>query len=277
MDQKSATPDGRVSLIAARQHGVVSISQLLEAGLSPTAIRGRVQAGRLHRVHRGVYAVGHPGITNEGRWMAAVLASGHGAMLSHRSAAELWRLLKPRGGIVEVSLPSRTGRRRRPGILLHRRPSLTAESTTSRLGIPVTTSAQTISDLQSTAPPHEVRQAIRQAAVLGLRLPPDMTPDRTRSELERTFLRLCRHHELPTPEVNVRVGPLTVDFLWRERRLIVETDGYRFHRGRFAFEDDRNRGLKLSLRGFEVIHLSYRQVTKSPEKVAAMLSKRLRA
>jgi very-short-patch-repair endonuclease len=134
----------------------------------------------------------------------------------------------------------------------------------------VTTPARTISDLRSSATPEEVRRAIRQADVLGLRMGAG-EEDRTRSDLERDFLRLCRRSRLPDPEVNVRIGRHLVDFLWRERALIVETDGYRYHRGRQAFEDDRARDLDLHALGFEVIRLSYRQVAEEPRRVMETL------
>src|ERR671918_2611669 len=98
MRPKRATPDQLVAWIASRQHGVISIAQILAVGMSRAAVKRRVAAGRFHRIHRGVYAVGHASLSNEGRWMAAVLACGEGAALSHRSAAELWELLPPRQG-----------------------------------------------------------------------------------------------------------------------------------------------------------------------------------
>jgi very-short-patch-repair endonuclease len=125
-------------------------------------------------------------------------------------------------------------------------------------------------------PARELRRAIRQAEVLGLPIRDHADNERTRSELERLFLRLCRRHGLPPPEVNVRVGPLTVDFFWRERRLVVETDGYRYHRGRIAFETDRSRDLELRSLGYEVVRLSYRQILQEPTKVAAVLGNALR-
>ena len=130
MDPKVATADARAAQIAARQHGVASSTQLEEAGLTPTQIRNRLRRGRLHRLHRGVYAVGHPGLSNEGRWMAAVLACGEGAVLSHRSAAELWTLLPAAKGDAHVTVPGRGGRGKRRGIHLHRSPSLTTTATT---------------------------------------------------------------------------------------------------------------------------------------------------
>jgi very-short-patch-repair endonuclease len=143
---------------------------------------------------------------------------------------------------------------------------------TRRHGIPVTKPAQTIVDLRCCVSARELRRAIRQADVLGLPIGPDVDRDRTRSDLERDFLRLCRRHCLPIPEVNVRVGPHLVDFLWRERQLVVETDGYRYHRGRAAFEDDRARDLDLRGRGFQVIRLSEKQVDEDPRGVAEVLA-----
>jgi very-short-patch-repair endonuclease len=149
--------------------------------------------------------------------------------------------------------------------------SLSSATSTRCKGIPVTTPARTISDLRRVVSERELRRAIRQAAVLGLPVCPEVVADRTRSDLERAFLRLCRCHRLPAPEVNVRVGAHLVDFLWRERRLIVETDGYRYHRGRQAFEDDRARDLDLRARGFEVVRLSEKQVAEEPKLVAVIL------
>jgi very-short-patch-repair endonuclease len=118
-------------------------------------------------------------------------------------------------------------------------------------------------------PAKEFRRALRQADVLGLPIGPVADRDRTRSDLEREFLRLCQRHDLPVPEVNVRLGGHLVDFLWRDHRLAVETDGYRYHRGRQAFEDDRSRDLDLRSLGYEVLRFSYRQVSREPERVVA--------
>jgi very-short-patch-repair endonuclease len=120
-------------------------------------------------------------------------------------------------------------------------------------------------------PEWESRKAIRQADVLGLPLGEDVRHDRTRSDLERDFLRICKTRRLPYPEINVRVGSYLVDFLWRERRLAVETDGYGYHRGRQAFRDDRRRDLDLRGRGFEVVRLSEEQVAGEPDRVAEVL------
>jgi very-short-patch-repair endonuclease len=204
--------------------------------------------------------------------MAAVLACGEGAVLSHRSAASLWRLLGPTGGPVEVSVPTTSGRAARPGIRLHRRVTLGPRSVSRRSDIPVTTPAQTIDDLRGRVSPAQLRRAIRQAEVLGLATGLHGAADRTRSELEHLFLRLCHRHRLPTPEVNVRIGSHTVDFLWREQRVVVETDGYRYHRGSQAFENDHERDLDLRSRGYDIVRLTYRQVTADPKRAAAAVA-----
>jgi Protein of unknown function (DUF559)/Transcriptional regulator, AbiEi antitoxin len=261
--------------VSAGQHGVISIGQLRQAGLTDDAVLGRVRSGRLHRIHRGIYAVGHPALSLEGRWMAAVLACGEGALLSHRSAAALWKLLDPTAGPIEVSVPTTSGRTRKAGIRLHRGISLASRSGTRRFGIPVTTPAQTIADLEGTVPAPQLRRAIRQAEVLGWRTGLERTAEATRSELEHLFLRLCERHGIPAPEINVRVGPHEVDFLWREQRLVAETDGYRYHRGSQAFEDDHARDLDLRLLGYKVRRFSYRQVTEQPNQVAAAVHRAL--
>jgi len=255
--------------IAARQFGVLSVRQLRAAGFDKHAVRSRVRAGRLHPVHREVYAVGHPGISREGRWLAAVLASGDGAVLSHAAAAAHWGLLRPMTGPVDVSVPTQAGRRGRAGVRLHRRRALARGEVTRHGGIPVTTPARTIADLRGVLAPRLVRRAQRQAETLGLPLGLDVPSDRTRSDLERDFLRLCRRFVVPVPEVNVRVGRWTVDFLWRARRLVVEADSYLYHRGAVAFRQDRARDLDLRERGYEVRRFSERQIDEQPERVAA--------
>jgi very-short-patch-repair endonuclease len=284
MCDQRATADAVIAGLAARQHGVVSVDQLRAAGLDKHRVAHRVRTRRLHPVHRGVYAVGHVGLELEGRWMAAVLACGHGAVLSHRSAAALWRLLRPTEGPIEVTVPTQAGRKKRRGIRLHRCSTLAvgdealssryaggrrlAPLVTVRSRIPVTTVARTIDDLRGAVPPYLVRRAIRQAELVGLRLD-GVEADRTRSDLERDFLRLCRCHGLPRPEVNVRVGRLTVDFLWRSERLAVETDSFAYHRGSVAFEDDHARDLDLRARGFAIRRFTERQLEDEPERVAA--------
>jgi very-short-patch-repair endonuclease len=250
------------------------------------------------------------GLAVEGRWMAAVLAyenqtsaarrseryssgaqtatrsvlDNWGAALSHRSAAALWQLLPPKEVLINVSVLGIGGKKRQRGVHIHRSRTLTPEVVTSHRGIPVTTPARTIDDLQrahrtrgcpAAIPPWELRRAIRQAEVLGLPTGAENLTKRTRSDLELLFLRLCRHHGLPRPEVNVKIGSIEVDFLWRERRVVVETDGYRYHRGKFASEDDHARDLTLRELGYEVIRLSDEQVAEEPGRVAKLIAQTL--
>lgn len=295
MDRTAATDDQEIADLAERQYGVVSTGQLCQLGVGEGAIRWRARVGRLHRIHRGVYAVGHAALAPEGRFFAAVLAAGGGpferrsllgrwrAALSHCSAASHWGLLRLTAGPVDVLVAGLGGRVRRPGIRVHQSRSLAPADVTLHKGIPVTTPARTISDLReamSAGRPdaldeRELRRAIRQANVLGLPIG-DENADRTRSDLERDFLLLCRRHDLTPPEVNVRLGRHLVDFLWREQRLVVETDSYVYHRGRAAFQDDRARDLDLTRLGYEVVRLSERQMNEEPDLVARTLEAALR-
>lgn len=260
----------------------------------------RVRAGRLHRLHRGVYAVGHPRPAREGIWLAAILACGRvpkggneglktaldhwGAALSHRSAACLWQLLPRRiGDAVDVSVPGNGGKKRRSGVRTHRSLTLLPADVTLRDGIPVTTPARTLADLRRVASgprrivtPRELRRAIREAEVLDLPLDPRRLKVRERSDLELVFRRLCRRHRLPEPEVNVPIEGDLVDFLWRDARVVVETDGYIYHRGRQAFLDDRARDLRLRRLGYDVIRLSDEQVAGDAGRVVETLAAALR-
>jgi len=222
--------------------------------------------------------VGHAGLSYPGRWMAAVLAFGDPAVLSHRSAAALLGLLRPFHGPIDVSVPSRNGRMHRIGVRLHRCPSLATRGAqpvvVRHRGIPVTSAARTIADLSGVLSPGLVRRATRQAEMLGLPLG-DIATDGTRSDLERDFIRLCRMHSLPPPEVNVRIGRWTVDFLWPDEGLAVETDSYRWHRGAVAFEDDHARDLDLRRLGYSVRRFSEHQVRERPTHVAADLAEAL--
>lgn len=216
--------------------------------------------------------------------MAAVLACGEDALLSHHSAAALWGLLRPIGGPVHVSVPTTSGRKRRPGIHFHRVPSLSPSSSairggrerrhtiTRRHNIPVTTIQRTVDDLEGTVAPYLVRRAKRQAELMGIRLR-GAEGKRLRSDLEGEFLRLIHH--LPPPETNVKIGRWEVDFLWRSQRLVVEIDSFTYHRGSVAFHDDRARDLDLRQRGFTVLHFSERQLEEEPGRVVADVARAL--
>jgi very-short-patch-repair endonuclease len=227
--------------------------------------------------------------------MAAVLAIGGepregglvlehwGAALSHRSALSLWGLLPVSQIPTDVIVSGDGGRLRRAGIRVHRSRSLVPGEVTLHRGIPVTTPERTIADLREAIstrrsgaiPSRELRKAIRQANVLGLPIAHRDGKVRTRSDLEADFLRLCRRHRLSPPEVNVRIGPYLVDFLWRERRFVVETDSYLYHRGELAFQEDRARDLDLMRRGFEMLRISELQLDGEPAQVVEVLAAKL--
>jgi very-short-patch-repair endonuclease len=187
---------------------------------------------------------------------------------------------------IDVTIPAHNGRKRLKGIRIHRCATLGApfrphgaekrpvSLVTVRDLIPVTTVPRTLADLPSTLAPYLVRRAIRQAEFL--KLPTGIETDRTRSDLERTFLRLCRRYGLLRPEVNVPIGGMTVDFLWRDTRLVVEADSYATHGGTIAFEDDRERDMRLRRLGFAVHHFSERQLELEPAAVAADVAAALR-
>jgi very-short-patch-repair endonuclease len=273
----NSDPDALIARVATNQYGVMSRSQLRSAGLSSTGVSRRIAAARLHRIHRGVYAVGHRNLGDEGMWMAAVLACGNGAVLSHRSAAALWGIRRPQTGPVDVTIPGTPGRKNRPGITLRRSTTLTASTCTTRRGIPVTTPARTLADLRPLLSPAQLASALREAEFRRLPIGDRGSGEGVRSELETRMLSLCRRHRLPRPEVNVSIDRYIVDFLWREAPLVVEVDGWEAHRTRSAFEQDRARDARLTLLGYEVIRFTWRQICRDPRGVAGILRALLRS
>lgn len=288
--------DRQLAELAARQHGVVSHAQLLSLGISSSAMAKRAKAGRLHRLHRGVYAVGHPLLTRYGHFMAAVLSCGPGAVLSHGSAALLWALPWRESPRVEVTVPTRGGRRTRRLVVIHRAGVEPHEATTCHR-IPVTSPSRTLIDLADYGKRRPLERALDEAAYLRLDLSglrpvhgrrgsgllaevmAQHTPGstRTRSHLEERFLAFTRRYELPRPKVNARVEAYEVDFLWRERRLIVETDGHCAHGTRAAFERDRTKDAELTAAGWRVVRITDRRLRMQPRAVAAQLLRLLRA
>ncbi len=262
MGPRRAEVDRAIAALAARQHGAVAARQLTALGVTARQVRHRVVAGRLHPVHRGVYAVGHPALTTHGRYLAAVLAAGPGAVLSHRSAADLHRIRQQRGRAVEVTAPGR--RRDRPGIRVHESRTL-AGNVTLVHGIPVTTVARTLVDLADVVVPTAVDQALATAERLGLidRDQVEAAPGRrrvvrgahvfTRSKAEAALNAQFPEHGIRPPEVNQDVGPWEVDFLWRAEKVVLELDFYETHKGRYAYRRDRVKTAWLEDRGYRVL------------------------
>ena len=274
------------------------MAQLHEAGMGRGAIHARVRAGRVVRLHRGVYAVGHAQLTALGWRWAAVLACGgpDRAALSHRSAAAVWDLLPSPAQFDISTLASARSTRR---IRVHR--GLQPSDIAHIDGLPVTTVARTLVDLTATQTAHQTERVVHRAQHLrlldthaineqlaqaqGRRTKPLIAalerlqatdPDVTRSELEERFLTLILNAQLPRPHANARVGPYEVDFLWPDHHLIVETDGAATHATPQAFENDRQRDAELAARGYRVLRFTWRQIVYEPDSVLRAVAAALR-
>jgi Transcriptional regulator, AbiEi antitoxin/Protein of unknown function (DUF559) len=252
--------------LAAPQHGVVTRAQLLSAGFNAKAIAYRLRIGRLHRLHRGIYAVGHRPPSPHARAMAAVLACGPGAVLSHRSAAVLWEIVPRRQGPIDVTARSY---HQHGGIRAHRSLTLTRADITRHYGIPVTTPARTLRDLARVLPSHSLTRAVNEARIRKLVSDHGHETGPTRSHLEDLFLRFIDKYDLPRPEVNQRVAGFEVDMLWRAQRLIVEVDSRTFHL--HTFEQDRERDAHLLSEGFAVLRITKRRLRQDSEREARRL------
>ena len=280
-----AAVDLAISALARRQHDLVARAQLLALGISGRAIDRRLERGRLRPVHRGVYTVRQTALGNEGRWMAAVLLGGDGAVLSHRSAAAHWGIRRW-AGVAETTLPHR--RRQCKAVRFHYG-QIAADEITTRHRIPTTGVSRTVFDLAAVEPPSRVEAAMAEAdahrltdavsidtlleryprrkGAQVLRAILKLGAARTRSELEIAFLELLDLHGLPRPETNVWLGEFEVDCLWRDQRVIVELDSREFHDTAAAFEADRERDRKLAAAGWRVIRITWRHLS-DPRLVA---------
>ncbi len=241
---------------------MVSRAQLRSLGLTPRGIQKRVELGRLVRLHRGVYAVGHTALTSHSRDMAAVLACGPAALLSHRAAAHSWLLLRSSSARIEVTADR--GCKPKPGITVHRSRLIHPDNRGMVNGIPTTSVARTIVDLADVLGDHRFADSVNESEVLRLfdrnevdktleRLPgrrgrhrvkrilaaysPD--PSFTRSGAERRFLRLCADHGLPKPSTNIFIGGHELDAYWEDARLGIELDGEAFHHTTRAYPAQR--------------------------------------
>lgn len=279
---------------AGRQHGVICRAQLLALGFSSKAIVHRLAQGRLHRTRwRGVYAVGRPQLTRYGTWMAALLACGEGAVLSHCCAASVWRIGSVRPTAIEVSVPD-TRRPRASGITVHRRARLRPSEVTTRYEIPVTTPVRTLIDLATCSSTRALEAAVNDADKLdlvdpealrsaldehgaepGVRILRDLLDRRTftltDSELERRFLPLARRAGLPMPLTQQWLNGFRVDFHWPDLGLVVEADGLRYHRTAAQQAADRRRDQAHAAAGLTPLRFSHAQVAFEPEHVEATL------
>lgn len=288
--------DARLAAIAVRQHGLVSLSQVRGAGLGEGAIAHRVRMGRLHRVRRGVYAVGHQAVSRHGQMLAAVLACGTGAVASHRTAAELHGLYERTPAVFDVISTSQAGRRL-DGIRRHRAVDLPACDLTIRDGVPSTNVPRTLVDLAGMLGERSLRSVVEAAAVSRTLDVPEVdrilgrgrrrgapvlrkllqawretspTP-RLRSRLEARLAAASAEAGLPRPECNVilRLGSerFEIDLLWREQRLAIETDGEETHGTAVAFQRDRRRDQVLVAAGYRTARVTWLQMKLEPAQV----------
>jgi very-short-patch-repair endonuclease len=292
MGTKSVQPWARAAWdLTRRQHGVVARRQLLDLGMSPGEIRGRLEGGQLHRLWAGVYAVGRPEVGRLGRFKAATLACGEGARLSHGSAADLWRIRKRPDGSVDVTVSSASFPRRR-GIRLHRRANLGPFRVVR--GIPVGDPISVLIDLASELPVPEVEDAVNEADRLDLirthRLRPALddvptrpgvgqlkrildaqTFSRAANALERRFLAIVRDAGISPPETQRRLGPNRVDFFWPDLDFVVETDSLRHHRTAAEQAVDLGRDQAHARAGLRSLRFTHSQVFHRPDNVREVL------
>jgi very-short-patch-repair endonuclease len=289
--------DSVIAELATEQRGVVGRDQLVQLGLSKHEIDDRVAASRLHPEHRGVYSVGHRRLSRKGRYLAAVLFGGEGAVLSDCAAADLWEMRAFRERRIEVTTP---GHRRGDPTVRMRQRTLDPTDTTTRFGIPVTTPLRTLLDLAACVPARELERAIRQAVYRRLTTTALLAeavdqrsgrrgtaklrralvnlgeaPGLTRSNLEQDFLRFLRRHRLAMPELNVEMWidgqPIEADCVWPQHRLIIELDGRDAHDSTPAFESDRARDLALQAAGWRTGRVTSRRLRKDGAALASEL------
>jgi Transcriptional regulator, AbiEi antitoxin/Protein of unknown function (DUF559) len=283
--------DEVVARLAARQHGLVTRAQLIAAGLDHKAIERRLAQGRLHRVRRGVYAVGHTGLSREGHFLAAVLWAGEEALLSHLAAAELRKVSRYRTSLIDVVAPKR--RMADEGVRLHRTRGLHWRDVTTHKGIPVTSIPRTLVDLADVLTPHQLANVIHEAAFKGLFSEPATrdamhrangrhnlhTLDKalalnaggsagTKSRNEDAFLSMLKN--LPEPLVNTRLNGEEVDFHWPEHKLAIEVDGPHHGRPRTQHDDARKQAIWQQA-GYEVVHIPDHALEKGLQIVTERL------
>jgi very-short-patch-repair endonuclease len=261
--------------LATEQHGILTRSQLLHAGVGPRSVDRWIQTGRLIVLHRGVFALGHLPPSPHARTMAAVLACGRSAVLSHRSAAKLYGLIRYTGPI-EITAPTQ---HKRHGVILHRS-ALTDRDVTHHWGIPTTSPARTLTDLAGTLSHASLTRAVNDARLKSLlcvdELPPRLrrgqTPRPTRSKFEDAFGAFCARHRLPQPQINAIVAGYEVDAYWPANRLVAELDGEDYHQD---FETDRAKDADLVEAGLRVVHVTWDRPTAQPRREAARFRKLL--
>jgi very-short-patch-repair endonuclease len=273
--QQTHSPDVQIARVAEREWGVLTVAELRACGLSDHGIAARARRGRLHKVHRGVYAVGHTGLTMRGRFLAAVKACGEGAVLSHFSAAALWELVaydpERRPDVIARHA------KRIPGVNAHQTRNPPQAIRYDR--IPVTTPARTLADLSSVLPFKPHRRAVREALTRHRITPheaatllPTAPPVPTRSDLEDLVFDLIQQAGFETPDVNKPLpNGYIPDFRWRAHRLILEAGGQTWHDDPISRHNDAQRQAELEQDGERILRVTYDQVTSHPHQTVERL------
>lgn len=292
--------DVRLANLAARQQGVVALWQLESLGFKRGAVTRRVRKHQLHRRYRGVYMVGHTRISVNGQWMAAVLACGPDAVLSHGDAAALWDLRPVPGGVIHVTAPGKHSHR---GVRCHTTSVPLAPQDRMRIdGIPVTSLSRTLLDIAGVLSHQRLRSTVEAAQRRGVLNVRDVTELLARcsghrgsgklravlaelhdeapwaqSEAELRMLELIREADLSEPQCNVIVEGVLVDFYWPQFRLVVEVDGYGYHRSKRSFEDDRRRDVKLAVARIRTARFTRDRIVHDPDGVIRDLTDLIRS
>ena len=297
--RESQRADAAIAAVADQQEGVIDSAQLQRIGVDSDAVKRRIRSGRLHPIHRGVYSVGHRSLSRNGQYRAALLFAGEGAVLSHRSGADLWELRTSKEPEIDVTTPTH---RRGDAVVRIRHDQLDPSETMTRNGIRVTKPLRTLLDLAACVTEKQLERAIRQAIYRRLTTTTLLAdavhkrhgqrgarrmrnvlerigeaPGLIRSDLEEDFLAYLRRHRLPMPELNVQMRiagkPIEADCVWRERRVIIELDGRDAHDNTPAFESDRERDLALIAAGWKPGRVTSRrlQSTRLAKELRAIL------
>jgi very-short-patch-repair endonuclease len=290
-------PEREIGQIAARQRALVTRAQLSELGLGRNAIEYALARGRLHRRHHAVYSlVPFPALPPLAVELSAVLACGETALLSHHSAAATWGFRPSFNGLIDITAIGSDAGRDRPGIRAHRVTHLDPRDIRRYQNIPITSPARALLEIAPDLSDRELERALDEALIKRLithaainavanaypnrrgvaRLRALADPGRptteTRSGGEEALLAMIRRANLPAPEVNAKVGSYTADFLWPTEKVIVELDGYDYHRGRAAFERDHQRDAEHQRMGYLVIRITGRQLAREPEAILVRIA-----
>ncbi len=301
MNDDTTPLDLLLARLATRQHGVVTGEQLRALGLSQSTINRWAQTGRLHRLHRGVYAVGHTALRWQAAYVAGVMVAGEDAALSHVSAAAWWGIRPlPSAKTIHVTVPTTNGRKRHRDLIIHRSRNLPPHEVTTHDGLVVTTVARTLLDFTGTAPRHLADRAVEVAVTRRLvghdvhevidahaNAPGGATlrsllrehgdhGNWRQSDFEAYIIDICRTHGIPLPQTNVPLLGEVVDAYWPEYAVVAEPDGMTFHGTRAAARRDRRNDASRMANGIITVRITDELAQQDGRAVAAAITGAMR-